>query len=44
MGDAGTLLLYNTEGVHRHLMRPWVSCALTHNCISPIGAQDTGCR
>lgn len=44
MGDAGTLLLYNTEGVHRYLMRPWVSCALTHNCISPIGAQDTGCR
>ncbi|KAK3862868.1 hypothetical protein Pcinc_031307 [Petrolisthes cinctipes] len=44
MGDAGTVLVYNTPGVHHHLMLPWVSCALTHNCISPIGAQDTGCR
>ncbi|KAG0725238.1 hypothetical protein GWK47_038990 [Chionoecetes opilio] len=44
MGDAGTVLVYNSEGVHHRLMRPWISCALTHNCISPIGAQDTGCR
>ncbi|XP_071544075.1 uncharacterized protein [Panulirus ornatus] len=44
MGDAGTMMVYNTEAVHYHLMKPWVSCALTHNCINPIGAQDTGCR
>ncbi|XP_076035423.1 uncharacterized protein LOC143021684 [Oratosquilla oratoria] len=44
MGDAGTVLLFNTGDVHQHLMLPWVQCALTSNCISPIGAQATGCR
>ena len=38
------LILYNTEGVRRHLMLPWVKCALMADCVEPIGAQDTGCR
>lgn len=44
MSDASTVLVYNLPHVHKELMKPWVGCALTHNCISPIGAQDTGCR
>ncbi|CAL4067369.1 unnamed protein product, partial [Meganyctiphanes norvegica] len=44
MSDASTVLVYNLPTVHKELMKPWVGCALTHNCISPIGAQDTGCR
>ncbi|CAG0888109.1 unnamed protein product [Cyprideis torosa] len=26
------------------VMFPWIQCALTDDCISPIGAQATGCR
>ncbi|CAG5011080.1 unnamed protein product [Parnassius apollo] len=26
------------------IMRPWVQCALTLDCIMPIGAQSVGCR
>ncbi|XP_050462848.1 uncharacterized protein LOC126857452 isoform X2 [Cataglyphis hispanica] len=26
------------------VMLPWVQCALTRDCISPIGAQSAGCR
>ncbi|CAH3879242.1 unnamed protein product [Pieris brassicae] len=26
------------------LMRPWVQCALTADCIMPVGAQSEGCR
>ena len=25
-------------------MKPWVQCALTFDCISPIGAQPSGCH
>ncbi|KAA0196048.1 hypothetical protein HAZT_HAZT008900 [Hyalella azteca] len=44
MSDAGAVLLYNTESVHRHLMKPWLMCSLSSHCVQPIGAQDTGCR
>ncbi|KAJ0180217.1 hypothetical protein K1T71_003621 [Dendrolimus kikuchii] len=26
------------------IMRPWIQCALTQDCIMPIGAQSGGCR
>ncbi|XP_038215452.1 uncharacterized protein LOC119834961 [Zerene cesonia] len=26
------------------VMRPWVQCALTSDCIMPVGAQSDGCR
>ena len=44
MSDPGAILLYNRDGVHKELMKPWLTCSLAHHCIQPIGAQDTGCR
>nr|XP_023029169.1 uncharacterized protein LOC111517302 [Leptinotarsa decemlineata] len=44
MVKADVLLLVNTERVHRSVMLPWVQCALTQDCIMPIGAQSAGCR
>lgn len=38
------LIIYNTEKIHKEVMLPWVRCALTSDCISPIGAQSSGCR
>ena len=39
MVDMRGLLLYNTQKVRDQLMIPWVKCALTPDCIEPIGAQ-----
>ena len=44
MSEGGVLLLFNTDQVHNELMKPWVTCALTQGCISPVGAQESGCR
>lgn len=44
MVRASHLLLYNTARIHDNLMLPWVKCALTHECIAPIGSQSSGCR
>lgn len=44
MVEVGRLLVFNTGSVHAHIMLPWVQCALTHDCILPIGAQSGGCR
>nr|CAD7204075.1 unnamed protein product [Timema douglasi] len=44
MVEASALLLVNVEGVHTKIMLPWVQCALTQDCILPIGAQSGGCR
>lgn len=38
------LFLVNTREVHQEIMLPWVQCALTQDCIFPIGAQSTGCK
>ncbi|EFA09775.1 uncharacterized protein LOC100322888 [Tribolium castaneum] len=44
MVNADVLLIVNTESVHNEIMLPWVKCALTQDCIVPIGAQSAGCR
>lgn len=37
MVEVSRLLLFNTRIVHSDLMLPWVQCALTQDCIHPIG-------
>jgi hypothetical protein len=39
MVDMRALLVYNTQKIRDELMIPWVKCALTSDCIEPIGAQ-----
>lgn len=38
------LIIFNTEKIHNEVMLQWVKCALTEECIKPIGAQETGCN
>lgn len=42
--ESSHLIIYNTERIARDLMLPWVKCALIEECISPPGAQDSGCN
>ncbi|XP_066151620.1 uncharacterized protein [Euwallacea fornicatus] len=44
MVQADVLFLVNTNEVHTEIMLPWVQCALTQDCIFPIGAQSAGCK
>lgn len=44
MVESTMLLFYNLPGVHNGLMLPWVQCALTQDCVLPVGAQSGGCR
>jgi hypothetical protein len=44
MVRSSRLLFLNTKIVHKHLLLPWVQCALTVDCIAPVGAQSSGCR
>jgi len=44
MIDSSSFILLNTERIHKELMLPWIQCALTPECIAPIGAQSSGCR
>lgn len=44
MVQSSHIMLYNTAEVHTKLMLPWIQCALTQDCIDPIGAQSSGCR
>ncbi|KAL1463529.1 hypothetical protein WDU94_015272 [Cyamophila willieti] len=39
-----SMLVFNTEAIHKNIMLPWVQCALIQECIYPIGAQSDGCR
>ncbi|XP_048780484.1 uncharacterized protein LOC125683376 isoform X2 [Ostrea edulis] len=41
--QANHLILHNTEELHSQVMLPWVKCALSSDCINPVGASDTGC-
>lgn len=38
------LLVVNKRDIHQDVMLPWVQCALTQDCIVPIGAQSGGCK
>ncbi|KAI4453221.1 hypothetical protein MML48_scaffold00002779 [Holotrichia oblita] len=44
MVSGSYLLIVNTENIHKDIMLPWVLCAITRDCIVPIGAQSAGCR
>lgn len=41
--QANELILHNTEKLHNKVMLPWVKCALSSDCINPVGASNTGC-
>ncbi|CAK1552701.1 unnamed protein product [Leptosia nina] len=43
MLDASRLVLAARDQL-TEIMRPWVQCALTGDCIMPVGAQSEGCR
>ena len=34
----------NTETLHYKVMKPWVNCVLNEQCLSPKGAQYSGCK
>ncbi|KAJ9594859.1 hypothetical protein L9F63_013847, partial [Diploptera punctata] len=44
MVETTWLLIYNIAEVHTGVMLPWVQCALTQDCVLPIGAQSGGCK
>ena len=44
MIEPNVLIVYNTKKVHSELILPWIKCTLISDCISPIGAQSSGCR
>lgn len=44
MVDPSVMLLFDSPQVRGRLMLPWVRCALVAECITPVGAQSTGCR
>ncbi|XP_053625602.1 uncharacterized protein LOC128683717 isoform X2 [Plodia interpunctella] len=43
MVDVTRLIIANKPAT-ADIMRPWIQCALTLDCIMPIGAQSGGCR
>lgn len=44
MVDLDIALFMDTPFVEKNIMLPWLKCALTVECIDPIGAQWNGCK
>lgn len=44
MAEIDRLIIINKASIHKNIMLPWVQCALTADCMLPIGAQSGGCR
>lgn len=44
MVDLDVVLFLDTPFVEKNIMLPWLKCALTVECIDPIGAQWNGCK
>lgn len=42
--ESSHLIVVNSPRVKEKIMLPWVKCALLEDCISPRGAQHTGCN
>uniref|UniRef100_A0A0B6YPG6 Uncharacterized protein n=1 Tax=Arion vulgaris TaxID=1028688 RepID=A0A0B6YPG6_9EUPU len=42
--ESSHLIIYNTDRITRDIMLPWIKCALVEECISPPGAQNSGCN
>jgi hypothetical protein len=43
MLDTTQMFITNLKQIHKGLMFPWVKCSLKESCISPLGAQFSGC-
>lgn len=44
MINPASIIILNYPYIHNELVVPWVKCSLVFDCISPIGAQSSGCR
>ncbi len=44
MIDTTVMLILNKPKIHYDLMLPWIKCALREDCLSPPGAQLSGCE
>ncbi|XP_073847846.1 uncharacterized protein [Musca autumnalis] len=44
MVDLDTVLFEDTSFVTEKILLPWIKCALTLECLDPIGAQSNGCK
>lgn len=43
MMDTSAIVLYRTNMTWLGIMKPWLKCALSVNCISPKGAKNSEC-
>jgi len=43
MMDTSAIVLYRTKETWYGIMKPWLKCTLTKDCISPPGARRTEC-